>query len=122
MKFIYAIFLTLFLLGFAALAHAKPCQGPSPVSSWGASFPQATTISGFTYDYGNELLYASLPGIIQYMTYLNVPYSVAYQFSNTKTPDQFYARTIKPVYKRALSAENCFALLTENGKFLVVLP
>jgi len=114
--------LLLFVLFTAAPAVAKPCQGPSPTSSWGASFPQAKTVSGFTYDYVNEILYVSLPQIIQYYTYLNVPYSVAYSFSNTKTPDQFYAQSVKPVYRYALEAENCFSLLTENGRFLLVNP
>lgn len=112
----------LFILFTTPALAAKPCLGPSPTSSWGATFPQATTVSGFTYDYVNEILYVALPGIIQYYTYLNVPYSVAYGFANTKTPDQFYAQSVKPIYRYGLEAENCFALLTEDGKFLLVNP
>ncbi|MGB6501645.1 MAG: KTSC domain-containing protein [Thermoplasmata archaeon] len=110
----------LILLAFPA--YGKPCLGPSPSSSWGASFPQAKTIGGFTYDYANEILYANLPYINQYYTYLNVPYSVAYGFANTKTPDQYYQQHIKNIYRFALEAESCFALRTEDGKFLLVNP
>lgn len=112
----------LFFLLCPVTATAKPCLGPSPSSSWGASFPQATTISGFTYDYANEILYVSLPGVNQYYTYLNVPYSTAYGFANTTKPDTYYAQQVKTLYRYALEAENCFALLTEDGKFLLVNP
>lgn len=114
----------LFLLGLTASAQAvvRPCLGPSPSSSWGASFPQGRTVSGFTYDYANEILYVSLPGINQYFTYLNVPYNTAYGFANTKTPDTYYAQSVKPIYRYALETESCVSLLTENGKFLLVNP
>ena len=121
MKRLVALLLAALLL-MCGSAEAKPCQGPSPVEGWGASFPQAKTVSGFTYDYGNEILYANLPVINQYYTYLNVSYSTAYGFANTKTPDQYYAQSVKPIYRYALEAENCFALLTESGKFLLVNP
>ena len=112
----FALFLSL----LASPVCAAPCLGPSGTSGWGASFPQATTVAGFTYDFANEIMYVNLPQIIQYITYLNVPYSAAYGFANTKTPDTYYKQQVKPIYKYALEMDTCWSFVTETGKFITV--
>lgn len=113
------IFLSLFLILISLPSNANPCQPPTISQGFGASFPTATTISGFLYDSNLDNMYINFPNI-QYYTYLNVPYSVAYQFSQTRNPDTFYSQQIQHAYHAALSTELCQAILTDDGKYITV--
>lgn len=109
----------LIALLFSSAALATPCTGPTITAGFGDTFSGTTVVTGFLYDSNIRNMYVTFPGS-QYYTYLNVPYSTATGFANTRTPDQYYSSRISSSYRVALSTETCQAILTEAGAYITI--
>ena len=66
-----------------------------------------------------DTLYDTLPNNT-WVAYQNVPYSVAYQFAATLTPDAMYAQQILPVYQAAVETNTCQQIATGTGSIWVM--
>jgi len=120
MKRMLALVFLLFM-GKQALAS---CSGPVTNASFGTSFYQAQTVTGFIYDTDWSKMFVIVPGNT-YITYLNVPLQVGYGFASTSyqpktAPDTFYAYQIKNIYHASLETSDCISIVTNSGVYIVV--
>src|ERR1700679_883551 len=109
----------LFLMCLTSQAYAiVPCHVQSFYDGYSGTFPNPVLVKGFTYGLDETFMWilftsGSAAG------FPNVPQGIAQSINYTKTPDQFYATQIKPIYKQVLQAEDCKPLLAQTGSYLL---